>query len=315
MQWASKIKVLGKATGGLVAFLSVAVLAGAGPVWAETESGGAQAPGDSLHLAAGTKIEVMVVRPVPARTTKAGDAVYGQTDYPVVVGDHVAIPAGSWVQGRIEAVQAPSRKKDQAQLDVLVTTIIYANGYVVALPEAPLGSALPPDATEMRVTIQASAANDLLLDNGAQMEMALATPITLDGEQVARAIPITKAPQPGSLKSATMCRPTAGSQGIPGTPGTPDTVIPGMPGTPDTVIPGGPGMPDTVIPGTPATPDTVIPGTPGDPGTPGTPGTVCPPPPIVLSSVPVPRSPGSGTGTNAGANPPPTPGVRTMAPH
>jgi hypothetical protein len=49
-------------------------------------------------------------------------------------------------------------------------------------------------------------------------------------------------------------------------------------------IPGAPGMPSTTIPGTPATPPTVIPGTPG---TTGFPGIVCPPAPIVVSSVPL----------------------------
>lgn len=313
MRWGRERETQGRATRRLVAFLLAAGLGGVGPVWAEAGStgGGQTAGNDPLTLAAGTKIEVIVVRAIPARTTKAGDPVYAQTDYPVLDGDRVAIPAGTWVQGRMEAVTPPSRKKDQAQLDVLFTQIIFANGYVVPLPEAPLGSPLPADATEMRVTIQASVANDLLLDNGAPMEMALAAPVTLDAGQVAQAIPMTHAPQPGSLKSATTCRPTPGSPGIPGSPGTPDTVIPGNPGTPDTVIPGGPGMPDTVIPGTPATPDTVIPGTPGDPGTPGTPGTVCPPAPIVLSSVPVPQA--TGSGTNAGANPAPPSG--TAAPH
>jgi hypothetical protein len=275
--------------------------------WAQTagiEIGAAQAPdaAHSITLPVGTKIEVELVRPVPARTAKAGDTLYGQTDYPVEVSGRLAIPAGTWVEGQIEAVTPPSRRQARAELDVLFTKIIFADNSVASLPAAAPGAPLPPDATEMRVTIQVSAANDLLLDNGAPIEMALAAPLVLDAKQVAEAIPRTQAPVPGSFKSATLCRPMPGS---PGSPGTPDTVIPGSPGTPDTVIPGGPGMPDTVIPGTPATPDTVI---PGMPDTPGTPGSVCPPPPIVLSSVPVVRP---GMGTNAA----PIEGSPPVAPH
>lgn len=269
------------ATRGLVAFL-LAALWLAGPAGAQGASQAGQ-----LTLPAGTRIDVALVRAVPAHTAKAGDALYGQTNYPVAVGDRIAIPAGTWVQGRIEAVTPPTRRHDRAVLDVLLTKIIFANNYVVSLPDAPPGMALPRDATEMRVTIQVRAANDLLLDNGAPIAMVLAAPLVLDAERVAQAIPLTHAAQPGALKSATMCRPTPGIPGSPGTPGTPDTVIPGTPGTPDTVIPGGPGMPDTVIPGTPATPDTVIPGTPGMPGTQGIPGSACPPAPIVVSSVPI----------------------------
>ncbi|HZZ40915.1 MAG TPA: hypothetical protein VFE06_17390 [Acidobacteriaceae bacterium] len=271
----------------------------AGPLGAEVGITGAQAAdaANPLNLPARTKIEVAVVRPLPAKTAKVGDILYAQTNYPVVVGDRIAIPAGTWVEGRIESVTPPSRRRNQAQVDVSFTTIIFANGYVVALPDAAPGAALPPDATEMQVTIQVSTANDLLLDNGAQIEMALAAPLTLDVEQVTAAIPLTHAPEPRSFRSATMCRTTPGS---PGSPGTPDTVIPGSPGTPDTVIPGGPGMPDTVIPGTPATPDTVI---PGMMGTSGTEGTVCPPTPVVLSSVPVARAAAGNVGTSPAGNP------------
>jgi hypothetical protein len=128
-------------------------------------------------------------------------------------------------------------------------------------------------------------ANDLLLDNGAEVEMTLGAPLQLNAKQVAQSIPLSRLPQPGQLKSATTCRNVPGS---PGTQGTSDTVIPGSPGTPDTVIPRGPGMPDTVIPGTPATPDTVI---PGSPGTSGTPDYICPATPLVISSTPVNNQP------------------------
>lgn len=304
MRWGWRQERRRRATRGLVAFLLAGLLGWAGVAGAETDFPQAQTPdaAGTLTLAAGTKIEVAVVRPLPAKTTKVGDLLYAQTNYPVTLGDRIAIPAGTWVEGRLESMTPPSRRRNQAQLGVLFTTIIFADGYVVALPDTTPGAALPPDATEMQVTIQVSTANDLLLDNGAQIEIALAAPLSLNADQVTAAIPLTYAPEPRSFKSATMCRPTPGT---PGSPGTPDTVIPGTPGTPDTVIPGGPGMPDTVIPGTPATPDTVIPGTPG---TSGFAGTVCPPPPVVVSSILVARA----ARANGGANPAST---GSTAPH
>lgn len=269
------------------------------PGYASGQSSSLAATANAITLPAGTKVGVTVIRPVPAHTAKPGDALYGQTNYPVAAEQRLAIPAGTWVLGRLISVAPPTRRKDQATLDVLFTKFILANGSVVALPDAPPGSPLPPDATEMRVTIQVSRTNDLLLDNGAQIEMVLAAPVTLDAAQVAQAVPLTRAPLPGTAKSATLCRPTPGT---PGSLGTPDTVIPGSPGTPDIVIPGAPGMPDTVIPGTPATPDTVIPGTPGMAGTPGT---VCPPQPVVLSSEPVVHAPGTNAPANAARAAPP----------
>jgi hypothetical protein len=243
----------------------------------------------SITLSAGTKVELFVTRPVRALTAKAGDLLYAQTSFPVVTGTEIAVPAGTYVEGTIESVTRPTRRTNRAEIDVRFTKMIFANGYVVVLPGDPGATASTPGAssqsadaeTLIAITIQATTANDLLLDNGADVEVTLGAPLALDAHQIAQAIPLSRTPQPGQFKSATQCRNIPGS---PGTPGSPDTVIPGSPGTPSTTIPGGPGMPDITIPGTPATPPTVIPGTAG---TPGTPDYFCPAAPMVISCAPV----------------------------
>ncbi len=247
----------------------------------------------ALTLPPGTRIELALTGPVWSRTAKPGDPLYAQTDFPVTVGGRIAIPPGTFVQGTIEGISRPTRRTGRGEIQVLFTRIIFANGYVIELPQGyfastGLASADPPvrtspgkPATAVTVNIELSPANDLLLDNGAQFEMTLATPVSLDAGQIAKATALSRAPEPGKFKSATLCRPTPGT---PGSAGTPDVVIPGSSGTPDITIPGGPGMPSTTIPGTPATPPTVI---PGIAGTPGFSGTVCPGPPIVVSSVPL----------------------------
>jgi hypothetical protein len=254
----------------------------------------AQATGtdSAIVVPAGTRVELAVTVPVWAAKAKPGDPVYTQTNFPVVAGGRVAIPPGSWVEGTLESITKPTRKTEHAELAILFNRIVLAGGTVVNLPSPGPASGTQSDAvTAALITVQVSTWNDLLLDNGAQIEMTLASPVMLDAAEVSKAIPLSRAPQPGQFKSATLCRPTPAS---PGTPGTPDTVIPGSPGTPSTTIPGGPGMPDITIPGTPATPDTVI---PGMPGTPGDPGSVCPAAPMVLSSVPATIKPGTTLGT------------------
>ncbi|MGA2340099.1 MAG: hypothetical protein ABSF75_09410 [Terracidiphilus sp.] len=260
-----------------------------------TQPSPASAPA-SITVPAGTKIELVVTRPERAQSAKDGDTVYAQTSFPTVAGGGMAIPAGTYVEGTIESVTRPTRKFDRAEIQVLFTKIIFASGYTVELPGPtsatqaaanPAPGETPPGQGEtlIAITIQVTPANDLLLDNGAEVEMTLGAPLQLDAKQVAQSIPLSRLPQPGQLQSATLCRNIPGS---PGSPGTPDTVIPGSPGTPDITIPGGPGMPDTVIPGTPATPDTVI---PGSPGTPDDPGYTCPAKPLVISSTPVNNQP------------------------
>jgi hypothetical protein len=274
----------------------------------------------SITVSAGTKVELVVTRPEWAQSAKDGDTIYAQTSFPVVTGGAMAIPAGTYVEGTIESVTRPTRKLDRAEIQVLFTKIVFADGYTLDLPgpdlprtglsepelpgatsaiQAP--AAVSPEATNstsgdpkpapgetlIAITVQVTTANDLLLDNGAEIEMTLGAPLELDAKQVAQSIPLSRVPEPGQLQSATLCRNTPSS---PGSPGTPDTVIPGSPGTPSTTIPGGPGMPDITIPGTPATPDTVI---PGSPGTPGDPGYVCPSKPLVISCAPANNQPTS----------------------
>jgi hypothetical protein len=232
----------------------------------QATSANAPSPATQLSLPAGTKVVMALIRPVWAQTAKAGDTLYAQTVFPVSVNGMMDVPAGSYVLAKIVGLTKPTRKVQQAVVRVQFEKLVLADGYTIVLNK-------PGPAPQSAVTVNVSAANDLLLDNGSQIEMTFPTALQLNASSVAQAIPLSHAPAPGSFKPATRCVPSAGD------PGTSDTYIPGTSGTPPTVIPGGAGMPDTVIPGTPGTPPTRI------PGTPPTPGTSCPAPPLVVSSV------------------------------
>jgi hypothetical protein len=250
----------------------------------------------TITVPAGTKVALSLTRPLWAKTTNVGDVVYSVTAFPLAVGNDMAIPPGTYVEGRIDALTRPHWLSQHAEFQLHFTKLVFASGYTVELPDvienltsagsqglSGKGSGQPStagsgangsvdiEAAVARVYVEVASTNDVLLDNGAPIEMLFQVPLLLDADGVAAAVRGAKPLQLTATKSSTKCMPT------PGTPGTPDTVIPGSPGTPPTVIPGGPGMPDTVIPGTPATPDTVIPGTPGFSGT------SCPGPPIVTS--------------------------------
>ncbi len=101
------------------------------------------------------------------------------------------------------------------------------------------------------------------LDVGAPAEMTLQQPVTLQQDEVAKAVqqsgqsqvavqpvmprPVPYVPPPPAMPSS------SGTCWTPGTPGTPSTTIPGPPG------PGGIPGPPTIIPGTPGTPPTPYP--------------------------------------------------------
>ena len=250
-----------------------------------------------IVVPAGTTVPLALTEPILAKSAKAGDSVYAETAFPVAVNNQIAIPPGTFVQGQIDSLARPGWFSPHAQFQIHFTKIIFANGYTVvlagpqnvdagakvALPASAAVGAPPPPASDVIAAVATpyvlvSSASDVLLDNGAQIEMVLQIPLRLNAAKVAAAARQSRSAPLPQFQSATRCRP------IPATPGTPDTVIPGTPGTPGTpptVIPGGPGMPDTVIPGTPGTP-----GTPPTliPGSPGTPYVPCPAGPVVTSN-------------------------------
>ncbi|MGA2813504.1 MAG: hypothetical protein ABSG16_19045 [Candidatus Acidiferrum sp.] len=252
--------------------------------------GAARASDATLLLPAGTKVILALTGPVWAKTAHIGDPVYGVSAFPVSIHNTMAIPPGTYVAGQIDFITRPTPRTHRAEFRMHFTEMVFANGYSVELPVAAPGTAARENAAAKdalaalvqdevpAINATATAAvhvdvyftSDILLDSGSQIEMDLASPLSLDAANVAAAAQASRPPQL-LWTSATRCRPVAGT---PGSPGTPATVIPG---TPSTTVPGGPGMPDITIPGTPST---VIPGTPG---TPGTPGIYCPGPPSVIS--------------------------------
>ncbi len=107
----------------------------------------AQAP-ETLSVPAGTKVLLALRSGVNTRSAQPGDGVYLSSTFPVVVGTRVAIPAGVYVQGVVDRVQRAGRIKGRAEVSMHFTTMIFANGSVVAIPGA-LDSL--PGATDAKV--------------------------------------------------------------------------------------------------------------------------------------------------------------------
>ncbi len=82
----------------------------------------------SLVVPAGTSIALTLVTPIQSKATKVGDSVRAVVAFPVTVGTAVAIPAGTYVEGMVNAVAAhgPSVK-------IHFTRMLFANGYSVPL--------------------------------------------------------------------------------------------------------------------------------------------------------------------------------------
>ena len=99
----------------------------------EGNSGGWRA---DITVPAGTQIPLKLAQGISTKSAKVGDAVYAETVFPVAENDHILIPAGTYVQGRISEIKRPGRVKGRAEFLMHFTTMIFHSGYTVMLPGA-----------------------------------------------------------------------------------------------------------------------------------------------------------------------------------
>jgi hypothetical protein len=88
----------------------------------------------TMTIPAGTKVPLALKQAISTKSAKEGDPVYAETTFPFVVDNHIIIPAGTYVQGRISHVRRPGRVKGRAELLMHFTSMIYPSGYTVILP-------------------------------------------------------------------------------------------------------------------------------------------------------------------------------------
>lgn len=82
----------------------------------------------TLVVPVNTNIPLELRGALNSRTAYAGQAVYCDTIYPIVVRNRVVIPVGSYVKGRVTQVQRPGRVKGKAQLGLRFDAITLPNG-------------------------------------------------------------------------------------------------------------------------------------------------------------------------------------------
>lgn len=86
-----------------------------------------------LTIPVGTQIPLTLKQAISTKTAKDGDPVYAEAAFPYVVNEQVVIPAGTYIQGKIEHVQRGGHVKGRAEVLIHFTSMIYPSGYTVML--------------------------------------------------------------------------------------------------------------------------------------------------------------------------------------
>jgi hypothetical protein len=81
----------------------------------------------AIRIPAGTRLSLVLTRPVDSRSTPHGDQVFAQTTAPVIVDDQVAIPGGTYVQGKVETLK---RNGTRAEMLMQSVSLVFPNGYI-----------------------------------------------------------------------------------------------------------------------------------------------------------------------------------------
>lgn len=124
----------------LILALSLAVIAAAqtqdnvSSSNASNSSTSSQTGGKRLTIPAGTKVLLHLKSPINTKSARVGDDVYCETAFPVTQDNTMAIPARTFVKGKLMRVERPGRVSGRAELQVHFTTMIFPDGYTVDLP-------------------------------------------------------------------------------------------------------------------------------------------------------------------------------------
>ncbi|MBV9302523.1 MAG: hypothetical protein JOY62_16850 [Acidobacteriaceae bacterium] len=85
-------------------------------------------PPGSYRVEPGTRILLNMINSVSTKEAAVGDRIYLETAFPVLSGNRIVIPQGSWVTGTISEVKRPGRVKGRGELQVRFDSLTLPNG-------------------------------------------------------------------------------------------------------------------------------------------------------------------------------------------
>lgn len=79
---------------------------------------------------AGTRFALVLTNPIFSNTTHRGDEIHAQTTAPITLGDHVVIPGGTFVQGKVDKI---TRHGNSSTLTMQSVAVVFPDGYVATI--------------------------------------------------------------------------------------------------------------------------------------------------------------------------------------
>src|SRR5215472_8717908 len=91
---------------------------------------------DTITVAAGTRMAVVLENGMSTRSAKPGDSLYLRTSWAVTQNNRGMIPVGSYLRGELLQTKRPGRVKGRGEFRMRLNTLILPTGYTVDLNAA-----------------------------------------------------------------------------------------------------------------------------------------------------------------------------------
>src|SRR5580692_5682498 len=108
--------------------LCLPALYGQGDQGSTPQAPAAAAAPVTYTIETGTRIPLALISSVSSKSSSAGDRIYLETAFPIVNGNHIVIPTGSYVTGTVTEVKRPGKVKGRGELSVRFDSITLPNG-------------------------------------------------------------------------------------------------------------------------------------------------------------------------------------------
>ncbi|HEV2617976.1 MAG TPA: hypothetical protein VGU63_15365 [Candidatus Acidoferrales bacterium] len=90
-----------------------------------------------FQVPSGTRLPLVLHNAISTRSAKAGDPVYLETLFPIVIDSRILIPAGSYVSGEITEAKRPGRIHGRGEIKIRLDNLILPNGYQASFNASP----------------------------------------------------------------------------------------------------------------------------------------------------------------------------------
>ncbi len=85
----------------------------------------------SITIPAGTPMPLVLAISIASKNVHRGDSIHAQMATPVTVDNQVAIPAGSFLQGKVDKLR---RRGTRAEISLQSASIIFPDGFIASIP-------------------------------------------------------------------------------------------------------------------------------------------------------------------------------------